>query len=62
MAVYDLAGRRIRKLVDKVAEPGWHEVIWNGRDDAGRQVGSGVYFCRLESSGTAATRKLILLK
>lgn len=62
LRVYDLAGRRVRTLVDVPKEPGWHEVTWDGRNDAGLQVASGVYFCRLEAGGSRALRKLVVLK
>jgi len=62
LRVYDCTGRRVRTLVDGPKEPGWHEVIWNGRNDAGLQVASGVYFCRLEAGGSRALRKLVVLK
>ena len=43
-------------------DPGWHEVRWDGRDDAGRQVSSGVYFYRLESADLRLTRSMTMLK
>ncbi|HEU4363871.1 MAG TPA: FlgD immunoglobulin-like domain containing protein [Candidatus Krumholzibacteria bacterium] len=62
LAVFDVAGRRVRALVDGVLPPGLHEVSWDGRDDAGREVASGVYFYRMETLGRSATRRMVLLK
>jgi hypothetical protein len=62
LAVYDVGGRRVATLADGRIEAGMHESVWQGRDSAGRSVPSGVYFCRLESSGVVDTRKMVLLK
>jgi len=44
--VYDVAGRRVRTLADRVFPAGEHELVWDGTDDAGRPLGRGVYFVR----------------
>lgn len=62
LVVYDLAGRRIRSLVAGPMAPGQHEAIWNGRDDTGRVVSTGVYFARLEAAGSTRSVKMTLLK
>ena len=50
-------------LRDGLAEgPGWHEAQWFGQDAAGRQVGAGVYFYRLEAGSYSETRRMTLLK
>ena len=53
LTVYDVVGQRVRVLVSGVHAPGMHEVVWDGRDDSGQQVGSGVYFYRLQARGSA---------
>jgi agmatine/peptidylarginine deiminase len=62
LAVYDVAGRKVATLVDGITEPGRHRASWNGTDDAGRSVASGVYFFRLSRNGEAIVRKGVLLK
>ena len=62
LAVYNIAGRCVRTLVDGRLEPGWHEVLWDARNDNHSPVASGVYFCRLESQGSVSVKKLVLLK
>ena len=57
LAVYDLAGRRVRSLEAGDMPAGLHELRWDGTNDQGRRAASGVYFVRMESeSGTAAHR------
>ncbi|MBN1827140.1 MAG: T9SS type A sorting domain-containing protein [Candidatus Eisenbacteria bacterium] len=62
LAVYDLRGARVRTLVEGSREAGAHAVVWNGRDDAGRPVASGVYFLRIEWSGESRVRRLMLIR
>jgi hypothetical protein len=60
--VYDVSGRLVRTLVDGTVEPGRHEAVWNGRNDRGEPVGSGVYFCTMEAAGFSGSHKMVLLK
>jgi len=62
LAVYNVAGRLVRTLVDGEVDPGYHSVVWDGRDSNGVEVGSGVYFCRMEAKGFDDTTKMVLLK
>lgn len=62
LAVYDLQGRRVRVLIDETIEAGLHAVAWNGRDDQGSPVASGVYFARLTVDGGVVTQRMALLK
>ena len=62
LKIYDLRGRLKRTLIDKHFAPGSHTVIWNGEDDRGQKVSSGVYFYRLISAGFSQTRKMVLMK
>lgn len=62
LAVYDVAGRRVRGLVSRFEEPGMHRAIWDGRDEAGMPVPSGVYYYRLEIGKTVLGRKMVLMK
>jgi hypothetical protein len=62
LRVYDAAGRLVKTLVDAVETAGRHAAAWNGVDDGGADVSSGVYFVRLESVGGIETRKVVLLK
>ncbi len=63
LEIYDVAGRRVRTLVDGlVREAGSHEVVWDGRDDRGIHVSSGVFFYRIEAADFRETRKLVLVR
>jgi hypothetical protein len=62
LAVYNVAGRLVRTLVDGPVEAGYHSVVWDGRDDHGVGTSSGVYFCRMESESFTGTTKMVLLK
>jgi len=62
LVVFDVSGRRVRTLVNRAQAPGRYDAVWDGRDEGGRAVSSGVYFYRLESSGFTQTRRMVLLK
>lgn len=62
LAIFDLAGKRVRTLVEAHLEAGAHTAAWNGDDDAGNAIASGVYLCRLEAGSLAASRRLTLLR
>ena len=62
LKIYDVRGIQIRTLVSGVMPFGSHTVTWNGTDDRGRAVSSGVYFYRIEAEGFAATHKMMLIK
>jgi subtilisin family serine protease len=61
--VIDVLGRRVRTLHNGVSEPGSHTIFWDGRDDSGNPVASGVYFARLLIGGeTQQVRSMVLIK
>jgi len=62
--IYDVSGRLVRTLLDEVrgTSPSGHEAVWRGDNDAGHALASGVYFCRLETKGFTATRKIVILR
>jgi hypothetical protein len=62
LCIYNIMGQRVRTLVDEMMQPGSHEVIWDGRNDRGWEVSSGVYFCRLQADGLTDCRRMLLLK
>ena len=59
--IYDVAGRRVRTLVQDVRAAGPHEASWSGDVEGGARAGTGVYFLRLEAGGQSASRKLLWL-
>jgi hypothetical protein len=62
LSIHDVAGKVVRTLVDEAQAGGPREVVWDGRDDRGGPVSSGVYFYVLAAGGERRTRKLVLLK
>ena len=62
LTVYDANGRHVRLLVEDRMPAGPNSVRWDGKDDAGKDVATGVYFCRLQAGAVSQTRKMLLLK
>ncbi len=62
LKIYDVQGKLVRTLVNHTLAQGAHRVLWDGRNNAGRQVTSGVYLYSIESGHFSAVRKMILLK
>ena len=62
LSLYDISGRRVRTLLEGLAGEGAHELVWSGRDDAGRSVAAGVYWVRLETEEGARSTQLIRLR
>lgn len=62
LRIYDVTGQLVRTLVDTQREPGYYKVVWDGRDDTGRRVTSGIYFYKIRAGPYTATKKLILLR
>lgn len=63
LQIFDLGGRRVRTLLaGDLIEAGQREIIWNGRDDSGHSVPSGIYFYRLDTGTLSRTRRMVLMK
>ena len=62
MEIYNIRGQLVRVLVDNVQPAGFKSVVWDGRDDSGRSVASGVYFNRLWVDQQNLVRKIVLQK
>lgn len=62
LVIYDVQGRRIKTLVEGPIPAGPHAVYWNGEDDSGQAVASGIYFYRLLAGQHDLTRRMVLLK
>lgn len=61
LSIFDTHGRRVKGLVSGIRESGNHQVIWNGRDDAGRNAATGVYFSRLRSRSGTTTQRFVFM-
>jgi hypothetical protein len=62
LKVYDVTGRMVRSLVDRRHDPGEYEVVWDGRNQAGVELATGVYFCRFKIGEYVDTMKMLLIK
>jgi hypothetical protein len=62
LRVYDASGRRVKDLRDGMVPPGAYTANWDGTDEAGHRVASGVYFCRLLASGVTQTHKMLVIR
>ncbi len=62
LKIYDVLGREIRTVVYGKQPAGKYSVNWDGRDDSGNVVSSGVYICRLSAGNFLETRKMILIR
>jgi len=62
LTVYSATGAEVRTLVSGYYPAGRHDVVWEGRDDDGRAVASGIYFYRLTAGGETQTKKMVLIK
>lgn len=62
LLIYDILGRRVSTLVDQVQQPGNYKVVWNGKNNFGQSVASGIYFYQLHSNNFNSVKKMILLK
>ncbi len=62
LRVYDVSGRLVKTLVDDIRPAGRQTTTWDGTDNSGNQVSTGVYFYRLNTAGNVFTKKMVLLK
>ena len=63
LCVYNLKGQKVKTLIpNSLMAAGNHSVVWNGCDDSGKPVGSGVYFYTLETTDHKSTKKMLLMK
>jgi len=62
LSIHDIAGHEVAVLLSGEREAGSHSVVWEGRDQAGRALPSGVYFARIDAGGRIEAQKVVLLK
>ena len=62
LKVFDIRGQEVTTLQNDLEPPGNYEVHWNGLDQSGNQVSTGVYFCRLQAGAYSKTIKMLYLK
>ena len=62
LQVFNIRGQAVRTLVDEPVKAGYHSLIWDGRNETGQAVASGIYFVQLQAGSYHQTRKLALIK
>jgi hypothetical protein len=62
LTLHDVTGRSVRRLAGGPQLAGFHSVAWDGRDDKGRVLPAGVYFCRLEPGATTQSKRVTLIR
>jgi len=62
LTIYNLLGHKIRTLIDQQQEPGYHSILWDGRNSRGLSVASGVYFYRISVGEHIRSRRMLLLR
>jgi hypothetical protein len=62
LTVYNVLGQKVRTLADAWQEPGHKTLVWEGKDDEGKETASGVYFFRLKANGFESVKRMILLR
>ena len=62
LSIYDLLGRRVRTLASEHLPSGYKSVLWDGRNDSGEDVASGIYFYQLRVRDFSETKTLVILK
>jgi ankyrin repeat protein len=62
LEIYDILGRKVRTLVSENLTPGYKSVLWNGKDNSGKEVASGIYFYQIKIGDFSEAKKLVLLK
>jgi C1A family cysteine protease len=62
LKIYNLSGQEVRTLIDEDKRKGEYEVLWDGKDNSGKNVASGIYFYHIRAKNFAETKKMVLLK
>ena len=60
--IFNLKGQKVRTLVNEKLDAGTHQVVWNGNDNEGKSVSSGVYLYKMNAGRYTSTKKMILMK
>ena len=62
LKIFNITGQKVYSLVDAYKSAGTHKIFWNGTDDSGVEVQSGVYFIKLATDNLSISKKLLIIK
>lgn len=60
--IYNIRGQKVITLVNEIQTPGQYQISWNGKDQQGKALSSGVYFAKITTVSSSAVRKMIMIK
>jgi hypothetical protein len=62
LKIYDVSGRLVKRFSPKIYYPGNHQIIWDGKNNAGRDISSGIYYYQLSTAENQAMKKMVLIR
>ncbi len=62
ICIYNLKGQKVKTLINEKLEAGNHQVVWDGKDEIGKPVSSGIYFYKMDAGKYCSTKKMLLMK
>ena len=62
LSVFDLNGKKVTTIVQEVLTPGFYQFSWDGKDQSGRQVSSGLYFYKLKTGKLERVRRMVFIR
>jgi flagellar hook assembly protein FlgD len=62
LVIYNTAGQKVRTLINQMQDASFYKVVWDGRDESGQSVASGIYFYRLVAGNFSKIEKMTLIK
>jgi hypothetical protein len=60
--IFNIKGQKVKTVLDQLLTDGQHEVVWDGKNQYGKSVSSGVYFYRMQTTDYQAMKKMIMIK
>ena len=60
--IYNILGQVVASLVDNYQDAGWYDITWNGKDDNGQNVASGIYLYQMKAGNFVSAKKMVVLK
>ncbi len=62
LSIYNIKGQKIKTIMKNCLKSGQHNIVWDGQDESGKHISSGIYFGLLETPDFKTTKKMILIK
>jgi len=62
LTVFNIKGQKVKTLVDERKQPGYHSIVWDGKDSNNREMNSGIYFYKINTGKYSSAKKMILMK